>query len=137
MRAEWFNSYADQSARQCTRRREPLTFIVNGNRPRRTIRGTRKVRRPAKAGRYIRTQRTVSSLKKRDAFRRSLPAVAFEDRVLIVDTEERAPRGTGKRVRQHLLPVAQHEPRTVNERRRQMPQLYPPLGPPAQELYVA
>jgi len=43
MRAELFNSYADQSARQCTRRREPLTFIVNGNWPRRTIRGSRYV----------------------------------------------------------------------------------------------
>src|SRR5262252_4755253 len=98
MRAELFNSYADQSARQCTRRREPLTFIVNGNGPRRTIHGTRNVRRPAKAGRYIRTQRTVSGLKKRDAFRRSLLSVAFEDRMLIVDAEERAPRGAGKGV---------------------------------------
>src|SRR5512137_978289 len=79
----------------------------------------------------------ASGLEKRQPFGGSLCAISLEDRMLVLEAEEGTPCRAGERVRQHLLPVPQDKPRTVQKRRREVPELHPSFCAPAEKLHIA
>src|ERR1043166_9874001 len=67
------------------------------------------------------------------AFLMTFRTEAREDVSRSFDPKHRAPRGSGKRMREHAMRGRQHKPRAVEEHGKQMKQPHPPFGLPSEE----